>query len=157
MATRTATAARTRAAAPALTLEQRMALTHLAMDDRLETAGLAIAVNTASIPIPDVEIGPPLLVADGQPIARLLERAARRLATGRWSRHSATDSTGAICPLYAIHLEAGSDREEGEARTLLLQAIRVEDRNVVSIPHWNAQQHGPAAPIRMLYAAARLA
>ena len=151
-------AGRTRAAAPALTLEQKMTLSSLAMDGRLNGAGLAFDVNTAGIPIPDVEIGPPILAAaDDQPIARLLERAAHRLATARWSRHTAIDSTGAICPLYAIHLEAGSDREEGEARTLLLQAIRVEDRTVVSIPYWNSRQSGPAAPIRMLQAAARLA
>lgn len=150
-------AARVRAAAPALTFEQKMALAHLAMDHHLGGAGVKYDVRTAHIEIPDVEIGPPILVTDDQPIARLLERAARRLAAGRWSRHAAIDSTGAICPLHAIHLEAGSDREEGEARTLLLQAIRVEDRNVASIPYWNSQQSGPAAPIRMLQAAARLA
>lgn len=151
----TSSAAPTRAATPALTIEQKMALTHLAMDHHLGGAGVQYDIRTAHIEIPDVEIGPPILVAD-RPIARLLERAARRLAAGRWSQHSATDSTGAICPLYAIHLEAGSDAEEGEARTLLLQAIRVEDRSVVSIPRWNSQQSGPAAPIRMLQAAARL-
>lgn len=157
MGTLTSAAAPTRATARALTLEEKMALASLAMDGRLNGAGLTIGVNTAHIPIPDVEIGPPILVADDLPIARLLERAATRLAAARWSRHSAIDSTGAICPLYAIHLEAGNDREEGEARTLLLQAIRAEDRHVVSIPHWNSQQSGPAAPIRMLQAAARLA
>ncbi|MFD7554132.1 hypothetical protein ACFV9E_06280 [Streptomyces sp. NPDC059835] len=150
-------AAPTQAAARPLTLDERLALTGLAMDQRLGGAGLTFDVNTAGIPVPDVEIGPSILVADDQPTARLLERAARRLATARWSRHAAVDSTGAICPLYAIHLEASSDREEGEARTLLLQAIRVEDRNVVSIPHWNSRQSGPAVPIRMLQAAARLA
>lgn len=142
-------------AGPTLSLDDRLALTHLAMDHHLGGAGVQYDIRTAHIEIPDVEIGPPILVAD-RPIARLLERAARRLAAGRWSQHSATDSTGAICPLYAIHLEAGSDAEEGEARTLLLQAIRVEDRSVVSIPRWNSQQSGPAAPIRMLQAAARL-
>ncbi|MFF3620042.1 hypothetical protein [Streptomyces sp. NPDC002467] len=155
-ATRTA-AAPTRAAARPLTLDEKLALAGLTMDERLGGAGLAFDVNTASTPIPDVEIGPPILVADDQPIARLLERAARRLTTARWSRHAAVDSTGAICPLHAIHLEAGNDRQEGEARTLLLQAIRAEDRTVVSIPHWNSRQSGPAAPIRMLQAAARLA
>lgn len=140
-----------------LTLDDRLALRSLAMDHHLDRAGLAFDVNTAGIPIPDVEIGPPILVADDQPVARLLERAASRLATARWSRHTAIDSTGAICPLHAIHLEAGSDAEEGEARTLLLQAIRVEAPNVVSIPRWNSQQRGPAAPVRMLQAAARLA
>jgi hypothetical protein len=157
VATLTSTAAPTRAAARALTLDERFALASLAMDNRLNGAGLTFDVNTAGIPIPDVEIGPPILPADDRPIARLLERAASRLAAARWSRHTAVDSTGAICPLYAIHLEAGNDREEGEARTLLLQAIRGEDRNVVSIPHWNSRQGGPAAPIRMLQAAARLA
>ncbi|MFJ7269406.1 hypothetical protein ACIQV3_22640 [Streptomyces sp. NPDC099050] len=157
MATLAPAAAPTRTATPALTLEERLTLSGLAMNDRLGGAGVQYDVRTAHIEIPDVEISPPILVANGQPIARLLERAAHRLATGRWSRHTATDSTGAICPLHAIHLEAGSDREEGEARTLLLQAIRVEDRNVVSIPYWNSRQSGSAAPIRMLQAAARLA
>lgn len=154
---RTLAAPPTRAAPPALTFDERLALSPLVMDSRLGGAGVQYDIRTAHIEIPDVEIGPPILAADDQPIARLLERAALRLAAGRWSRHTAINSTGAICPLHAIHLEAGSDAEEGEARTLLLQAIRVEDRNVVSIPRWNSQQSGPAAPIRMLQAAARLA
>ena len=142
--------------APAPTLEDRLTFARHAMDARLDAASADMLIRTAHIPIPDVEIGPPILATD-RPLAQLLTRAAHRLATGRWSRDSAIDSTGAICPLYAIQLEASSDAEEGEARTLLLQAIRGEQPDVVSIPYWNARQTGPAAPIRMLQQAAALA
>ncbi|MFB6805458.1 hypothetical protein [Streptomyces sp. NPDC056387] len=154
-ATRTA-AVRTRVAAPAPTLDDRLTLRSLAMDERLAGAHGDMAIRTAGIDTPDVsDLG--YVAQLDNPLAALLQRAQRRLEAAGWCRTAATDSTGAMCPLHAIHLEASSDTEEGEARTLLLRAIRAEDRTVVSIPHWNSRQSGPAAPIRMLQAAARLA
>ncbi|MFE3577867.1 DUF6197 family protein [Streptomyces vinaceus] len=151
----TSIASRVRAAA-ALTLDERLAFRGLAMDDRLVDAHGDMAIRTAGIDTPDAsDLG--YVAQLDNPLAALLQRARCRLENAGWCRTAATDSTGAICPLHAIHLEASSDAEEGEARTLLLQAIRSEDRNVVSIPLWNSRQSGPAAPIRMLQAAARLA
>ncbi|MFF5445469.1 hypothetical protein [Streptomyces sp. NPDC012888] len=152
--TRTA-AAPTRAAAPAPTLDDRLALTGLAMDTRLDRAGIRVSVATAHIDIPEPEIG--YIAHHDTPIADLLHRARHRLATAGWSRHTAIDGTGAMCPLHAIHLEARNAREEGEARSLLLQAIQAERPDVCSIPRWNSQQTGPAPALRMLGAAAGLA
>jgi hypothetical protein len=143
--------------APAPTLDDRLALARLAMDARLAAASADMLIRTAHIPTPDVEIGPPILTAPDRPLAQLLTRAAHRLATVGWSQHSAVTGAGAICPLWAIRAEAGSEREEGEARSLLLEAIRSEAPDVVSVPYWNARQTGPSVPIRMLHTAARLA
>ncbi|MER6778468.1 MULTISPECIES: hypothetical protein [unclassified Streptomyces] len=152
----TATRLGAKPAAQPITLDERLTLSSLAMDERLAGAHGDMAIRTAHIDTPDTsDLG--FVAQLDNPLAALLQRAQRRLEAAGWCRTAATDNTGAICPLHAIHLEASSDTEEGKARTLLLQAIRVEDRNVVSIPHWNSQQSGPAAPIRMLRAAARLA
>lgn len=143
-------------AAPALSLETRMALTDAAMAVRLDQAALAIAVSTAPhtigaarAPIPDTY---------PTPVAALLQRAHHRLATAGWCAGTSRDERGAVCLYGAIHLEArGHTGHETGAVAVLLDAIRRRFPHAESVPDWNDTQTGAANPIRALDEAAQLA
>ncbi|MYR84072.1 hypothetical protein GTY41_03715 [Streptomyces sp. SID685] len=144
------TTSATRAPASALTLDEKLALTGLAMDDRLDTAGVAVAVRTARI---DTEITVPPQTATPSPyrtpIAALLHRARIRIQTDGWCRTELYDETGAVCPIRAIRLEASSREAADGAAFLLLEAIR-RQWQADTIPSWNAQQ-ATVAPVLIAF------
>ncbi|RRQ81546.1 DUF6197 family protein [Streptomyces griseofuscus] len=140
---------------PALTLDERLALTGLAMDDRLDTAGVAVSVRTAHI---DTEITMPPQTATPYrtPIAALLHRARIRIQTDGWCRTALYDNTGAVCPIRAIRLEASSRGQADDAAFLLLEAVR-RQWQADTIPSWNAQQDTVAPVLIAFGRAAELA
>lgn len=148
-------AAPTRAAAPVLTLDERLALSLLAMDERLSTAGLEFAVNTAAIELPEA----PEILAAPIPAATLalataadvLREAARLIAAHGWIRqHVGSQATG-YCLIGAIRTAAGGNsRLEDAAEQLILDRIRSEQPDIISAGAWNDAQPGPTSVIRML-------
>ncbi|MEV6580246.1 hypothetical protein AB0M92_19010 [Streptomyces sp. NPDC051582] len=149
----------TKPATRPITLDDRLALRGLAMDERLDQAAADHLIRTAHIDIPHVETGPPILPTQTSPyrtpIAQLLHQAQQQIAKpGGWSRDTAVEGS-AMCPLFAIRTYADGPGQEGQARTMFLDAIRAEWPHTAGVPRWNAQQPGPANPIRMLGNAAR--
>lgn len=142
---------------PTLTLDDRLALASLNMDDRLNAAGLAVAINTAHI---DTQIAAPLQTTETNPyrtpIAALLHRARVRILTDGWCRTELYDETGAVCPIRAIRLEATSRSQADDAAHLLLEAIR-RHWQADTIPSWNAQQTTVAPVLLAFGRAAELA
>lgn len=160
-AARTA-AAPTRAAAPALTLDERLALAHHAMDDRLATAGVRIAVNLAGHPIPDSNPGQPIhpawQPAHQAPLARLLETAGHLIATRGWGRRWLTGDAGELCARGALEAAGRlTGASAADAEQVLLDAIRLEQPDVQSVPAWNDSQSDPQPVLRMFALAARKA
>lgn len=158
-ATRTV-AAPTRAAAPALTLDDRLALAHLEMDDRLATRSAAWAVDTAHIPLEAPELLAPTPASSpySTPVAAVLQEAHHLIATRGWCRRWLTDEAGALCLLGAIRTAAGGQGQlADQAEELLLEAIRLEQPDTSSVPSWNDVQRGPQPVLRMLARAARQA
>ncbi|MGW1134578.1 DUF6197 family protein [Streptomyces griseoluteus] len=139
--------------APAPTLDERLALASLAMDARLDQAALAVAVNTARIPLPEVTVPhlPQTATPNpyATPIAALLHRARVRIETDGWCRDALFDETGAVCPIRAIRLEAPSRDQADNACFLLLESIR-RHWQAATIPSWNAEQ-GSAAPVLLAF------
>ncbi|MGV9352304.1 DUF6197 family protein [Streptomyces misionensis] len=142
---------------PALTLDDRLALTSLAMDDRLNAAGLAVAINTARF---DTQVATPPRTTEtnpyATPIAALLHRARARILTDGWCRTELYDETGAVCPIRAIRLAAASRSQADDAAFLLLEAIR-RHWQADTIPSWNAQQASVAPVLLAFGRAAELA
>ncbi|MFE4857346.1 hypothetical protein [Streptomyces sp. NPDC056670] len=148
---------------PPLTLDDRLALVSLAMDDRLDQAAVAFEVNTHHIPAgPPVEITIPHLPQTAvpcpyrTPIAALLHRARIRIETAGWCRDALLDESGAVCPERAIRLEAASRRQGEDASLLLLESIR-RHWQAETIPSWNAQQNSVAPVLLAFDRAAELA
>jgi hypothetical protein len=140
-------------AAPTLTLDDRLALTHLAMDERLNRASAAYAVDTAHIPLDAPELLAPATLT---PVAAVLQEAHRLIADRGWSRRWLTDQTGALCLIGAIRTAAGGEGAlEDEACDTLLDAIRRQQPDAQSIGGWNDGQAKPASVLRMLDQAAR--
>ncbi|MGW1134410.1 DUF6197 family protein [Streptomyces griseoluteus] len=142
--------------APATTLDERLALASLAMDARLDQAALAVAVNSAHIPVdPLPEVTVPHLPQTATPnpyrtpIAALLHRARVRIETDGWCRDALFDESGAVCPIRAIRLEAASRDQADNACFLLLESIR-RHWQAATIPSWNAAQ-GSAAPVLLAF------
>lgn len=142
----------TRAAAPALTLDDRLALSGLAMDERLGTAGLEFDVRTAPIEIPEI-LAAPLPSAPTAPTTAtaVLAEAARLITVHGWVRHYVGSAATGYCAIGAIRAAAAGDRglEDG-AETLFLARIRAEQPDAISIGGWNDNQSGPGPVIRML-------
>ncbi|UPZ27665.1 hypothetical protein MUK60_07435 [Streptomyces sp. LRE541] len=150
---------------PVLDLSARLAAVDAAMAVRLDEANVAFGVNTAYIPAaPPVEITAPLPLTPvaapdphTTPIAGLLHRAAARIVRDGWCRDAIYDDAGAVCPIRAIRLEAGSRREADDACVLLLDVIQDELPDVPTIPSWNATQTSAAPVLAALDRAARTA
>jgi hypothetical protein len=148
-------AAPTRAAAPALTLDDRLALTGLAMDARLDGAGLALDVRTAHIDIPEILVDPTPTPAPA-PAApttaeEVLQTAARLIAAHGWIRGYVGNRATGYCLIGAIRAAAGGNqRLEDAAEQLILDRIRAEQPDIISAGAWNDAQTDRAAVLRML-------
>jgi hypothetical protein len=158
------TAPRTPAAAPEpLSLDARLAAADAMMELRLETALLALAVDSAHVEQPvdlvdvmrvPVAVPQTPIAPTGTPVADLLRRAqARILRPGGWSRETGTNSAGGACLEYAMQAEALSDTDEREARIVLRHVLGSGD----PIPHINRQLTGAGQAGQLLGAAAALA
>jgi len=148
---------------PALTLDDRLALASLAMDERLDKAAVGFEVNTAHIPAdPLPEITIPQLPQTAvpapytTPLAALLHRAAVRLQTDGWTRECLVDEQGRRCPIGAIRREAADRDQADKACVLLLDAIQ-RHWSAETIPSWNAQQPTVAPVLLAFDRAAELA
>ncbi|GAA3267850.1 DUF6197 family protein [Streptomyces lavendulae] len=152
MTASTRTAAATRAAAPALTLDDRLALRGLAMDERLNGAGIRYDVQTAPIEIPEILV-PPLPPTPAAPTTAtdVLAEAAQLITVhGRISRYAGSAATG-YCAIGAIRAAAGGEGPlSDQAEAVLLARIRAEQPDIVSIGAWNDSQTGPEPVLRML-------
>lgn len=159
----TLTAAARVETAPGLDLDARLALSLLAMDDRLDQAAVAFEVNTAHIPAEPVDLVAPILPASAPqlaptatPLAACLQRARAILAERGWCTGGLRDEQGAVCVAEAIRAAATSRGQADDACAVLLEAIQREFA-ADTVPSWNDRQHGPALPLRMLNQAAQLA
>ncbi|MFD5419482.1 hypothetical protein ACFWJT_15835 [Streptomyces sp. NPDC127069] len=149
-ATRTA-AAPTRAAAPALTLDDRLALAHHTMDDRLATRSAAWAVDTAHIPLEAPELlAPAPATSYSTPVAAVLQEAHRLIADRGWCRRWLTGPDGSYCLIGAIRTAAdGEGPLADQAEVVLLEVIGGD-----SIARWNGNQTGPQPVLAALGRAA---
>ncbi|MEZ3182955.1 hypothetical protein KYY02_31145 [Streptomyces pimonensis] len=162
----------TEAEHPPASLDERLTAVSDRMDERLNLAGLAVAVNTA-LRVPDVE---PVDLADvvrvptavqpyrppvdlyPTPVAALLQRAQARLERDGWCQGATVDEDGARCLYGALRAEAASTAELHDALAVLLEAIRRHCPGADTIP--DANDHhlpGAAAAAGLLEEAARLA
>jgi hypothetical protein len=158
------------AAAPPLSLEERLALVNAAMTARLDEAAVAYEVNTAHIDTKPVDLAdvvtgpidtPPAMTPDlyPTPVAAVLQRAHQRLISGGWCKDTLVDADGARCMLGAIRVEASGDRGlEADAAGVLLDAIRRQfGDDVDSVPSFNDAHGAARVPLRMIDHAASLA
>ncbi|MFD4912831.1 hypothetical protein ACFWNR_06365 [Streptomyces virginiae] len=146
-------AAPTRAAARALTLDERFALAGLAMDDRLDSAGLAFDVNTAAIELPEILVDPLPTAAPASPTtaAEVLREAGRLIQEHDWMCGYVGSQATGYCAIGAIRVAAGGNSGlEDSAEELLLKRIQAEQPDTLSIGAWNDGQHGPRPVIDML-------
>ena len=153
MSTLAPAAAPTRAAAPALTLDERLALTVLAMDEPLNASGIAIAVRTAHIEIPEILVDPLPATAPAAPTtaAEVLQEAARLIREHGWICGYVGSAATGYCVIGAIRVAAGGEGPLSDrAETALLNRIRAEQPDVLSIGGWNDAHSGPAPVIQML-------
>jgi hypothetical protein len=141
---------------PVLTLDDRLALAHLAMDEHLDQAAVAFEVNAAHIPTdPLPEVTVPHLPQTAvpapytTPLAALLHRARIRLETDGWSREAALEEDGRRCSIGALRREADSRWQADDACVLLLEAIQ-RHWQADTIPSWNRQQMS-VAPVLLAF------
>ncbi|KOU17030.1 DUF6197 family protein [Streptomyces sp. WM6349] len=152
MTTATA-AAPTRAAAPALTLDDRLALSLLTMDDRLAQAGADHLIRTAAIDLPEILVDQTPAAAPAAPTTaeEVLQQAGRLIAAHGWIRGYVGSQATGYCLIGAIRTAAsGNSRLEDGAEQLILDRIRAEQPDVLSAGAWNDAQTGPDPVIRML-------
>ncbi|QLJ01527.1 hypothetical protein HZZ00_11145 [Streptomyces sp. NEAU-sy36] len=143
-----------------LTLDDRLALASLDMDDRLNKAGVAVDINTAHI---DIDAGlpaapPPQTVEPNPhstPIAQLLHRARVRLQADGWCR-GALREDGRRCAIGAIRIEAATRSQADDASALLLEVVR-RDFGGDTVPSWNDSQNSPRPVLLALDRTAQLA
>lgn len=144
----------TREAAHALTLDHKLALTSLAMDGRLDIAGLTFDVNTATIPVeaPEILTAPaPATVSRPATADDVLQEARRLITVHGWIRRYVGRADTGYCLIGAIRAAAGGDRRlEDAAEGLMLDRIRRQFPDVLSAGQWNDNQSGPAPVLRML-------
>ena len=160
--TQTLTAA-SRVQAAQLDLDARLALSLLAMDERLDQAAVAFEVNTAHLPAvpteslvaPILPVLAPQLAPASTPLAACLQRARTILQERGWCR-GALRLEGAVCTGGAIRAAASSRGQADDACAVLLDAIQREF-TADTVPSWNDQQTSAAAPMRLLGQAADLA
>lgn len=153
MATLAPTVAPTRAA-PALSLDGRLALASLAMDDRLATASMAISVTLAPIEIPEPEIlTAPMPAAAPQPatVREVFREAGRLITAHGWIRRYVGNAQTGYCLIGAIRAAAGGNRLlEDAAEAKMLDRIRRHFPDTPSVGAWNDGQSGPGLVLRML-------
>jgi len=151
MTTLALAAAPARVAAPALTFDQKLALSLLEMDGRLGGAGLELDVRTAHIEMP--EILAPAATPALQPttVADVLEEARRLITTHGWIRRYVGNAATGYCLIGAIRAAAGGNRKlEDAAEGAMLDRIRAQFPDAISIGSWNDTQTGSGSVIRML-------
>lgn len=138
-------------AGPALTLDQRLAWVGREMDERLDGAGLELDVRTARIEIPEILVDPLPATAPAPTTAvDVLRETARLIRERGWMCRWLSDGV-AMCAKGAIQAAAGGEGGlADEAESLLLDRIRAEQPDVLSIGAWNDSQSGPAPVLRML-------
>jgi hypothetical protein len=149
-------AAPTRAAAPALTLDERLALSPLAMDDRLDQASLRFDVNTAGIELPEAPeiLTAPMPAAETQTPATVDEvyaEAARLIRAHGWICGYVGHAGVGYCAIGAVRKAAGGEsRLSDDACDALLDRIRRQFPDAPSVGAWNDAQTGPESVLRML-------
>ncbi|MFB8393672.1 DUF6197 family protein [Streptomyces yangpuensis] len=147
-------AAPTRAAAPTLTLDERIALSLLAMDDRLAQAGADYLIRTAGIDLPEILVDPTPAAPQPVPavtVPDVLAEAARLIRAHGWIRRYLGSPDTGYCLIGAIRAAAGgNNRLEDAAEQLILDRIRAEQPDVISAGAWNDAQQGPAPVLRIL-------
>ncbi|WP_405996077.1 hypothetical protein [Streptomyces sp. NBC_00986] len=143
------------------------------MTVRLEIAAVAHEVRTAHIHTSPVVLADVVTVPDAllhtapaappavyqSPVAALLDRAQRRMATGGWCAGTLTDEDGAVCMMGAIRAEAGGHQAlEASALAVVRDALhrRFGDDDI-SVPDFNDAHGSGRVPTRMLGEAASLA
>ncbi|MGW6703593.1 DUF6197 family protein [Streptomyces sp. NPDC054956] len=140
--------------AAALTFDEKLALSPLAMDARLDFAGLTFDVNTASIPAEAPEIlSAPALASAPQPVTvdDVLREARRLIAAHGWIRQYVGRAETGYCLIGAIRKAAGGNRAlEDAAEGLMLERIRAQFPEAISVGQWNDSQAGPTPVLRML-------
>lgn len=153
------TLVRRRSLAQASTLDERLALSGLAMDAKLGGAGVEFDVRTAGIEIPEILTSPMLDVSPRPPasVAEVL-RAAHQLMTDRgWCQRWLTNEDGAVCLLGSIRAAGGGRGHQERAEELLLALVQQEFPDAQTIGGWNGWQRDGRAPLRMLDRAAHYA
>lgn len=147
-----APAAPTRAAAPDLTFDERLALSPLAMDSRLDRAGLTFDVNTAAIEVPEILAARmPATASTPVTVDDVYREAARLITVHGWiSKYVGRAETG-YCLIGAIRAAAGGNRRlEDAAEAGMLARILQQCPDALSVGAWNDAQSGRAPVIRML-------
>lgn len=142
--------------AVALDLDARLAAVDAAMTVRLEEAALGWQVNTAHLPAEPVVEHLPVDTQpadDTSPVAALLQRARQRILRDGWAQGATRNGTGGMCLLEAIHTEARSHRDEGEARILLRRALGGAD----PVPEMNRRLASTHQAAQVLAQAAAMA
>jgi hypothetical protein len=144
----------TKEVAQPLTLDERLALSPLAMDRRLDHAGLTFDVNTAAIELPEILVDPlPATAPATTPAtpADVLQHAGRLIRKHGWIRGYVGSAATGYCVIGAIRVAAsGNSHLEDSAEVLLLGRIRAEQPDALSIGAWNDAQTGPEPALRML-------
>lgn len=153
-----ALAPRAAAQAGVLDIDARLAAVDAAMTVRLEEAALGWEVNTAHLPVDTAPVVEHLPVDtkpadDTNPVAALLRRARQRILRDGWAQGAARTGTSDMCLLEALHAEARSHREEGEARLLVRRALGGGD----PIPELNRRLSSTAQAAQVLATAADMA
>ncbi|MFI5985067.1 hypothetical protein ACIBEA_29900 [Streptomyces sp. NPDC051555] len=139
------------------TLEERMALSGLAMDERLGAAGVEYDVRTAGIEIPEILTGPLLDPAPRPPasVAEVLRAAHQLMADRGWCQRWLANEDGAVCLLGAIRAAGGGSGHQDRAEEVLLRLVQQEFPDAATVSGWNDGQRDGRAPLRMLDQAAR--
>jgi hypothetical protein len=148
----TDTATRRDTAAPVLTLDDRLALRGLAMDERLTTASAHHAIRTAHIPTEAPELlAPPQQPCRPTTIEEVLQEAARLIRTHRRIVKYVGRAETGYCLIGAIRAAAGGNRRlEDAAEQEVLERIRREQPDIVSVGAWNDSQSSDRPVLRML-------
>ncbi|MFJ3200998.1 hypothetical protein [Streptomyces sp. NPDC086989] len=152
----TRTAAATRAAAPALTLDERLTLSSLAMDERLAGAHGDMAIRTAHVDTEAPEILAAPMASTGPAdapatVEEVFAEAARLIDTyGLCVGYVGHPGVG-YCIIGAIRAAAGGEGPlADQACNEIWNRIRREAPDALSAGAWNDAQAGPAPVIRML-------
>ncbi|MFK0222208.1 hypothetical protein ACIQWN_28960 [Streptomyces vinaceus] len=153
---KTATRLVAKPAARPVTLDDKLVLSHLAMDDRLAGAHGDMAIRTAHIDTGASEIlaAPMASAAPAKAPATVEEvfaEAARLIRTYGWIRGYVGHPGVGYCIIGAIRTAAGGEgRLADQACDAILDRIRQGAPDVLSPGAWNDSQHGPAAVLRIL-------
>lgn len=147
-----------------LDLDARLALVDAAMTVRLDQAAVAFEVNTAHLPAADpiphitaAPILPPPAHPYTTPVAALLHDARVLLEERGWCAGSMHGEDRQLCLYGALRTAGAGGSHVDSAMTVLLEAIRRDFPNVVSVPDWNDAHGTDRSATRYLDQAAGLA